>query len=53
MYVPHINALMYSAVSLKDKKASIFQKLVSQRNSRKVAFFKPFSEERIIQYNLH
>lgn len=42
-YVLHINALMYSAVSLEDEQASIFQKLVSQRNGRKVSFFKPLS----------
>lgn len=50
-YIPHVNALMYSAVSLKDKKTCIFKELIPQWY--KVAFFHSFAKERVIQYYLH
>uniref|UniRef100_A0A8R7QIQ5 Uncharacterized protein n=1 Tax=Triticum urartu TaxID=4572 RepID=A0A8R7QIQ5_TRIUA len=43
---------MYTAVGLKDEKASILKELVSQRNSNAIPLFDALSQERIIQYNL-
>lgn len=51
--IPHFNSSMDTAVGLKHKKAGIFKKLIPQWYRGKIAFFKPFSKKRIIQYYLN
>ena len=43
---------MYAAVSLENKQTSIFEELVSQRNSDEISFFNALSQKRIVQYDL-
>lgn len=44
---------MNTAVSLKNKEASILKELIPQRHSSKVTIFHTFAKKRVIQYNLH
>lgn len=51
-FIPHVNALVYTAVRLENKKTSILKKLIPQRYSGKVPFFNSFSEEWVVKYYL-
>jgi hypothetical protein len=50
---PNVNALVYAAVCLKDKKSGILKKLITQWNGQKPILLNLLPQKEVIHYHLH
>ncbi len=51
--LPNVNALVYAAVCLKDKKSSILKKLITQWNGQKPILLNLLPQKEVIHNHLH